>query len=127
MPLIYLETFIEAPQERVFNLSRSIDLHKLSMQHHKEKAIDGCIAGLMNKGDTVTWTARHLFKTRKLKVQITDLKPHHFFCDEMLEGDFKQMRHEHFFSTCPGGTQMIDQFYFVSPFGWLGKLVNKIF
>lgn len=62
MPLIYLETFIKAPQQIVFDLSRSVDLHKSSMLKHKEEIIDGVSSGLVNKGDTVTWQAKHLFK-----------------------------------------------------------------
>lgn len=30
MPKIYLETIVNAPIERVFDLARSIDLHKIS-------------------------------------------------------------------------------------------------
>ena len=33
MPLIHLTTFIAAPAERVFDLSRSIDVHKKSLAH----------------------------------------------------------------------------------------------
>ena len=36
MPFIHLTTFIEAPVQRVFDLSRSIDVHKLSMQRYAE-------------------------------------------------------------------------------------------
>ena len=43
----------------------------------------------MKEGEMVTWQAKHLFKDRKLKVKMTNLKAPHFFIDEMLEGDFK--------------------------------------
>ena len=127
MPLIHLETFIKAPVETVFDLSRSVDLHKASMQHHNEKIIGGVSKGLMNKGDTVTWQAKHLFVYRTLKVKLTECLPATFFADEMMEGDFKKMRHEHVFKTAQGGTLMIDDFYFESPFGIIGKLVNAVF
>ena len=39
MPNIHLTTFIAAPVERVFDLSRNIDLHKESMTKHKEEAV----------------------------------------------------------------------------------------
>lgn len=127
MPLIHLQTFIKAPVETVFDLSRSVDLHTSSMAHHKEEVIAGIATGLMKKGDTVTWQARHLFQVRKLKVMITEMSTPAFFADEMLEGDFKKMRHEHYFQAQNGGTLMIDKFYFETPFGWLGKLVNLVF
>jgi hypothetical protein len=79
MRLIHLTTFIEAPQERVFDLSRSVDLHKYSMTSHQEKIIDGVMSGLMNLNDTVTWKARHFFKERMLQVKITQLQKPDFF------------------------------------------------
>lgn len=81
----------------------------------------------MNKGDTVTWQAKHLFKTRTLTVQITHVDAPTFFADEMLEGDFRTMRHEHFFKEIAEGTLMIDKFYFESPFGIVGKLADALF
>jgi hypothetical protein len=70
MPQIHLTTFIEAPVERVFDLSRSIQLHKESMKRHKEEAVAGTRFGLIEKDETVTWKARHLFKTRILRTRI---------------------------------------------------------
>jgi ligand-binding SRPBCC domain-containing protein len=127
MPVIYLETFIKASPEVVFDLSRSVDLHKSSMIHHKEESIAGIKSGLMNKGDEVTWQAKHLFKMRILKVHITKMDCPYSFTDEMLKGDFKKMRHEHYFKPLNKGTLMIDQFYFEAPFGFFGTLINKIF
>lgn len=127
MPVIHLETFISAAPQTVFDLSRSVDLHKASMTRHKEEVINGPQTGLMGKGDMVTWKAIHLFKTRKLKVRITELHAPDFFADEMMEGDFQQMRHEHEFKAMNGGTLMIDRFHFEAPFGMIGKLVSFLF
>ena len=74
MPLIHLTTFIEAPVERVFDLSRSIQLHKESMKKHKEEAVAGTRFGLIEKDETVTWKAKHLFKTRILRMKITEMQ-----------------------------------------------------
>jgi ligand-binding SRPBCC domain-containing protein len=127
MPTIYLSNFVKAPVEVVFNLSRSVDLHKASMTHYKEEIIAGVSAGLVEQGDTVTWKAKHFFKSRKLKVTVTELMAPTFFADEMLEGDFQKMRHEHYFKSLNNGTVMVDSFCFESPFGFIGKLVNIIF
>lgn len=126
MPIIYLETFIHALPQVVFDLSRSVDLHKASMRHHNEEIIDGVRTGLINKGDTVTWKAKHFFKTRTLKVQLTEVRQC-FFVDEMIAGDFKKMRHEHEFKLVAQGTLMIDRFYFEVPFGVFGRLINFLF
>lgn len=66
MPRIYLETRISAPVEIVFDLSRSIDLHKISTEHTKEEAIAGKTSGLIALGETVTWRAKHLGFTQNL-------------------------------------------------------------
>lgn len=127
MPTIHLTTFIAAPPEVVFDLSRSVDLHKKSMEQHKEEAVAGTRYGLMEKEDTVTWKAKHIFKTRVLRVKITGMTKAEKFIDEQVEGDFKLMRHEHFFKPCDNGTIMIDLFHFESPYGALGKCFNALF
>lgn len=127
MPNIHLTTFIEAPIERVFDLCRNINLHSTSMKQTKEVAIAGVITGLINKGETVTWQARHLGKKRILQSKITAMEPSNFFCDEMVKGDFKSMRHEHHFKQIANGTIMIDKFEFETPYGVLGKFINSVF
>lgn len=90
MPVIHVTTFISAPADRVFDLSRSIDLHKKSMKHKKEEAVAGTRFGLIEKDETVTWKAKHLMKTRVLKIRISDLQKPEFFTDEQMSGDFKK-------------------------------------
>ena len=126
MHFIHLTTFIAAPQERIFDLSRSVDLHKNSMSKYKEKIINGTISGLMNPGDTVTWSAKHLFKERILKVELTKMQRPDYFIDEQVKGDFAMMKHEHYFKPIENGTLMIDQFHFETR-GALGKLINRIY
>jgi ligand-binding SRPBCC domain-containing protein len=127
MPFIHLTTFIAAPQDRVFDLSRSVDLHKMSMKQHEEKIVEGVMTGLMNLNETVTWTAKHFFKQRRLKIKITRFKRPEYFVDEQEEGDFKIMKHEHYFKTIVNGTIMIDQLHFETPHGLLGKWINKLY
>jgi ligand-binding SRPBCC domain-containing protein len=127
MPLLHLTTFIAAPADRVFNLSRSINFHRNSMDDYAEQPINGRTSGLICNGETVTWKARHLRKTRFLKVKITAMSEPYSFTDEMVSGDFRKMKHEHFFKACENGTLMIDQFYFESPYGIFGRLFNSIF
>jgi len=127
MPKIHLTTVIHAPAEIVFDLSRSINLHEKSMAQTNEKAIAGTVTGLIQKGETVTWQAKHLFKNRILRVEITEMKPWTSFIDEMKQGDFKSMKHHHYFKPIDNGTIMIDEFYFQSPYGFLGRIVNHFF
>jgi ligand-binding SRPBCC domain-containing protein len=127
MPLIKLTTFVKAPLERVFDLSRSIDLHKKSMIPYGEKPVAGRISGLVEQGDSVTWQAKHLLKERTLSVKITAMQEPHSFVDELVKGDFTAMKHEHYFKVCDNGTFIIDHFYFESPYGVLGTWLNRLY
>jgi ligand-binding SRPBCC domain-containing protein len=127
MPLIHLTTFIQAPVERVFDLSRNIELHKESMKHHNEQAVAGTRFGLIEKDESVTWKAKHLFRTRILRVRITDMQKPLRFVDEQAKGSFREMKHEHHFKSCDNGTIMIDLFHFESPYGTIGKWFNSFY
>jgi ligand-binding SRPBCC domain-containing protein len=127
MPHIHLTTFIEAPVKRVFDLSRSITLHKKSMAHTNETAIAGTTSGLINKGETVTWQGKHFFKTRQFTSAITEMQSPLMFTDEMTRGDFKSYIHKHHFKQVANGSIMIDVVDFETPYGALGKVANSLF
>lgn len=124
MPTIELHTRINAPIEKVFNLSRSIDLHMESTKQTGEQAIAGRTSGLIELGETVTWRAKHFGIWQDLTSKITEFDQPYFFVDEMVRGAFKSFRHEHHFSQVDGQTLMKDIFVFESPLGVLGKLFN---
>jgi len=127
LTIIHLTTFIAAPIERVFDLSRSINLHKISTSGTDEQAIDGVMNGLINANETVTWQAKHLFKIRRHTSKITEMLSPESFTDEMIKGDFKAFRHEHHFKPVANGTIMIDKLSFESPYGIIGKCLNKFY
>lgn len=127
MPLIHLTTVIHAPLNIVFDLSRSITLHKRSMEHSKEEAIKGRTSGLIEYDETVTWRAKHLNKVRQLTIKITAMQKDHYFCDEMVEGDFTFMKHEHFFREISNGTVVIDIMEFGTPYGRIGRWFEKLY
>lgn len=127
MPTIHITTLIHAPVERVFNLSRHIALHKKSMEHTGEKAVGGVTTGMINLGETVTWEAKHLMKTRRFTSKITSMKPYESFTDEMIKGDFKSFKHEHHFKPIDNGTIIIDILNYEVPYGVIGQLVNSFY
>lgn len=127
MPKIQLETVINAPIERVFDLSRSIDVHKLSASDTKEEAIAGRTSGLIELDERVTWRAKHFGIYQKLTVEIVKMDKPHMFEDVMIKGAFKSMYHKHRFVEEMGKTKMIDVFVFESPLGILGKIANSLF
>jgi ligand-binding SRPBCC domain-containing protein len=108
MPLIELCTIIDAPIERCFDLARSIDLHKLSTEGSEEEAIDGVTFGLIGKYQRVTWRAKHFGITQTLSSKITVFERPYLFRDEMIEGAFQSLRHDHFFENSEGKTLMRD-------------------
>jgi ligand-binding SRPBCC domain-containing protein len=124
MPLIELSTIIDAPIERCFDLARSIDVHRLSTEGSEEEAISGVTSGLIGKDQFVTWQARHFGVTQRLSSGITRFERPYHFRDEMIDGAFKRIQHDHIFEIYDGKTAMKDKFYFESP-GWiLGNLFN---
>jgi len=128
MPSLHLSTTINAPIELVFDLARSIDLHMLSLEHTNERAVAGRMTGLVEKGETVTWRAKHLGFTQELTSLITDVEPHKYFADQLVKGAFKHFKHEHFFEQQEdGSTLMKDIFDYTSPLGVLGKIVDALF
>jgi ligand-binding SRPBCC domain-containing protein len=127
MPLIELETRIAAPQDRVFDLARSIDAHLASAHGTNERAIAGRTSGLIEQGETVTWEARHLGMTQQLTVRITAMNRPHSFEDEMVRGAFASMRHIHRFLPHGTGTIMRDEFQFAAPLGILGRTAEHAF
>ena len=127
MTIIELTTHIDAPIERCFNLARSIDLHLESMSQTGEKAIDGRTGGLIERGETVTWRAKHFGIWQTLTSEIIEFDFPNSFSDEMTEGAFKSMRHEHLFFAVNDQTVMKDIFVFELPYGIFGEFVNFVF
>lgn len=127
MPVIKLQTEINATIGLCFDLSRSIDLHIVSTHGTGERAIAGRTSGLIEKGETVTWNAKHLGVRQNLTSIITDCDYPTFFADEQLKGAFKRFRHEHLFVEHGAKTVMTDIFEFESPLGLLGQLANRLF
>ena len=127
MPVLELATSIAAPVERVFDLSRSIDLHMCSTADTGERAIAGVTSGLIGFAEEVTWRAKHLGIWQSLTVRITEFERPTHFADVMQRGVFRRMEHHHYFEPAPGGTLMRDLFTFESPLGLLGRLADFVF
>lgn len=82
MPTIQLQTIINSSIQICLDLSRSIDLHKISTAHTSEEAIDGCTSGLIGLDEFVTWQAVHFGVKQKLTIKITAFEYPYYFCDE---------------------------------------------
>ncbi|HTA26614.1 MAG TPA: SRPBCC family protein [Bacteroidia bacterium] len=126
MPKIEITTPINAPIERCFLFSLSIDLHCLSTKETNEKAIAGVTSGVMKLNDTVTWRAKHLGIYQNLTSKITKYEYPTYFVDEQVKGIFKKIYHEHLFEQHENRTTMKDIFEFEAPYGTLGIIFSKL-
>ncbi len=127
MACIYIETRINAPIARVFDLARSIDAHMASTGDTNERAVAGRTTGLIEAGESVTWEAKHFGVTQRLTVRITDMERPFLLADEMVSGAFSSMQHTHRFSQDNAGTLMKDEFHFTAPLGILGRIAERLF
>lgn len=120
---------INAPIERVFDLSLSVEVHMRGNIHFGEETVPlaGHIAGLLALGDQVTWRARHFGVRQCLTSQITQYDRPHAFEDTMLRGAFRSMQHDHFYRELDDGvTEMRDVFRFAAPLPLLGLVAERL-
>lgn len=126
MPKIELTTIINSTIDICFDLSSSIDLHKITTAKTKEEAIDGKTSGLIGLNEFVTWQAIHFGVKQQLTSKITSYDRPFYFVDEQQNGAFKSFRHEHIFEEVGDKVEMKDIFEFHSPFGIFGRIFNRL-
>ncbi|WP_258803007.1 SRPBCC family protein [Pseudarthrobacter sp. NS4] len=114
------------PQERLFDLARSVDVHVESQEGSGERAVAGVMSGLIGEGQEVTWRARHFGLPLTMTSRITAFDYPRSFVDEQVRGPFRSFRHVHEFEATPGGSVMTDRVEFTAPFGFLGRVAGKL-
>lgn len=119
-------TIINAPIERCFDLSRSIDLHLVSTRRTGERAVGGVTSGLIGLDEQVTWRARHLGIWQELTSKITRLDRPSYFRDEMIRGAFRSFEQDHSFADRDGATEMTDVLRFAAPAPVLGRVAEIV-
>jgi ligand-binding SRPBCC domain-containing protein len=125
MPTIRMETRVDADRQRLFDLARSVDTHT-ETTGNDERAVAGTTSGLLEAGDTVTWRDRHFGIPMELTVAITEMDAPEHFRDELVDGPFAELVHDHHFERVDGHTVMRDEFVFASPAGPLGTAVDRL-
>jgi ligand-binding SRPBCC domain-containing protein len=126
MTTIQLTTKINASKPIVFDVSRDIDFHQQSLSHTSEKAIAGRTSGLIELDETVTWQGKHFGFQLTHQSKIIEMHQYDSFADEMLKGCFTSFVHYHYFEEEKDATIMIDEVYYETPFGVLGKLFDVL-
>ncbi len=122
METIRLTTWIDAPVERCFLLSLSIDLHARSTG---EKAVDGVTEGLIGEGQWVTFRSRRLGLPRLHTTRMEIVRPYSYFRDVMTKGSFRHFEHDHHFARMDDGTRIRDEIRFSAKWGSLGRLASR--
>jgi hypothetical protein len=120
-------TIIEAPIERCFDLSRSVEVHLLSNVHSGEQAlvVGGVASGLVGLSEEVTWRAK---LWQNLTSQITAMESPCYFRVTMVRGIFRFMQADHLFKSLEsGGTEMKDVFSICAPLPLLGPIAEALF
>jgi ligand-binding SRPBCC domain-containing protein len=123
---IRVETLIQAPIERCFDLARSVEAHVESTSKTEERVVAGKTEGLFELGDSVKWEGRHFGLRLRQGSTITRSEPPHVFVDEGVSGPLNGFRHVHQFVAEGGGTLMVDTFEYELPMGWLGRVADGL-
>jgi ligand-binding SRPBCC domain-containing protein len=113
-------------QSELFDLARSIDIHKSSMAKSREEAVAGVTTGLISLNEEVTWRAWHFGIPLRMTSRITEMHAPGYFVDEQVKGPFRRFRHVHEFRQDAEGTTMVDRVEFAAPFGIVGRLIEKL-
>jgi hypothetical protein len=130
--MIHLDeiTLIQAPIQRCFDLSRSVEVHLLANIHSGEQALatGGVTSGLVGLDQQVTWRAKHFGVWQNLTSRTTALESPTYLQVTMVEGIFRSMQADHYFRSLPSGaTEMRDLFRIAAPLPVFGPLAELLF
>lgn len=125
---VYFEctTRTSRSQQELFDLARSVDVHKDSMARSGEEAVAGVTSGLISLGEEVTWRAWHFGVPLRMTSRVTEMDSPVRFVDEQVRGPFRSFRHVHEFTSDANGAVMIDKISFTAPLGPLGRLAERL-
>ena len=127
MTNIHVTTFILAPAERVFDLCRNTTIYKAVLKGRKEGFSSGAGSSLIASGETITFNAKHLGKTRIMTARLIEMERPMKFAEEQVKGDLKSFRLESHFKQVENGTILINILTFEGPRDFLGSLIGKFF
>jgi ligand-binding SRPBCC domain-containing protein len=122
MEIIRLATWIDAPVERCFLLSLSMDLHAATLRPARERG--GIRANrLIAEGETVVLEGRPFGIGHTSRIDV--LRPHSYFRDVMVAGAFRHYVHEHHFAPMDDGTRMRDEIRFSTGWGPVARILAR--
>ncbi len=126
MVTIKTMTLVQAPVERCFKLSLSVDLRLRLGASTGEAVVEGPRSGLLGAGDVVRVQARHLGVKTQYQSVVDGWRPYSYFREVMTDGVFARFEHERHFAPMNDGTRIRDEVRFKTPLGWLGRMVERL-
>jgi ligand-binding SRPBCC domain-containing protein len=126
METIRLATWINAPVERCYKLSLSIDLHVALAQYERAVIVSDVKTGLLGLNDTMTVHGRRLGIEFRHTSLIDALRSPMYFREVMVDGVFERFEHEHHFALMNDGTRMREEVRFVAPMGRVGRVAERV-
>lgn len=123
---IELQNLVDAPVQRVFDASLSVELHLQSMALRREKVVAGRVRGQFEQGEKVTWRAWHFGLPWRMTNEISQVRRPTRFTDRQVRGPFAHFHHEHLFEARGTKTLMRDIVTFAAPCGPLGRAVERL-
>ncbi|MDJ0840368.1 MAG: hypothetical protein QNK37_27910 [Acidobacteriota bacterium] len=122
MTRIVVFTKVEAPIERVFDLSRNVGLHFYSQ--HMEENLPRKNRHMMELGGRIKLKGKRMVT---LESQVIEYDRPHYLRDSQVRGAFKQFDHDQYFSQEPDGVMVKDVVEYTAPLGILGKAVDRLY
>ncbi len=113
---------VNAPVERCFLLSTSIDLVRRTL---KLTPVAGRRNGLIASGDRLWWMGFKFGLPAWHQTLITGFDRPHFFQDTMGHGLFKHFQHDHHLQWVDGQTLLWDIVRFSLPLGLPGRIAGR--
>lgn len=120
-------THIKAPIQRCFDLARSIDFHKISLQKAKEEAIGGITTGLIGENQHVLFQTHVANFRYSSEMRVIKYNPPFYLSYEIVNSLFKSVIHDYYFYDIGKETVMVDHLYFETRYGFIGDVSCEIF
>jgi ligand-binding SRPBCC domain-containing protein len=126
MEMIRFATWINAPVERCYKLSLSIDLHVVLAQANGEVVASTVKTGLLGLDQGMTLHGKRFGMEFRHTSVVNACRPPMYFREVMVDGLFERFEHDHHFALMNDGTRMRDEVRFAVPLGPLGFVAERV-
>lgn len=116
---------VNAPIERCFLLSTSLELVRQSLKMRLVPGESSRAGGLVEGGDRLMWKGWALGLPQRHESLISKYERPGFFQDTMQRGRFKRFQHDHTFTEIGGRTLLNDKIRFSLPLGGVTRPLGR--